>query len=313
MEKLIRKYTIFENLHPNDAILDLLITGVLFNTYANQEQTHVREKSQILSFLYKLRKINSSIKKNSDKIRGKLSYKWLGNADYSEKEHVLQSIDLLILYLKGTCEYSEEVKRIQLVKRFLKSLDEISQISAIIEMSELAKSFEEKASLRFHEFTTNVEPFWNTHKSSYIMQENYFFCSKKPVEYHLNMVGAELMNRTLNPTFNKTKERVILIPTCMSSNPDCKKEIKNGELVCTSCNTNCHVNQVTKQFNNSHTRTVLIPHSSKFSKYLKPWSGQTQTGLIGVACVLNLLKGGFEMKRLGIPSQCVFFRLLRMR
>lgn len=53
-------------------------------------------------------------------------------------------------------------------------------------------------------------------------------------------------------------------------------------------------------------RTVLIRHSSSFSKWLEPWSKQRKTGLIGVACVLNLLTGGFEMKRLGIPSQCVF-------
>jgi uncharacterized protein len=27
---------------------------------------------------------------------------------------------------------------------------------------------------------------------------------------------------------------------------------------------------------------------------------------VGVACVLNLIQGGYEMQSLGIPSQCVF-------
>lgn len=52
--------------------------------------------------------------------------------------------------------------------------------------------------------------------------------------------------------------------------------------------------------------TVLIKHATDFSKWLKPWANQSQTGLIGTACVLNLLGGGYEMKQMGIPSQCVY-------
>lgn len=304
--ELLRKYTIFGKLHPNDALLDMLITGVLFNTYANQNQTNIRVKSEVLNLLYKLRSVSPNTKKITDKIRGKLAYNWLGNSKPEIKEYEIYSIDSLIQFLKGTSEYSEEIIRMQLVKKFLKSLSKLSQTSAISQIVKLAESFEKRASIKFHQYTSNVEHFWNSNRNKYVSRENYFFCSKKPVEYHLNMVGAELMNRTLKPIFKNTEEQVILVPTCMSSNPNCKKETINNELVCTSCNENCHVNRIKNQFNNTNIRTVLIPHSSKFSQYLRPWEGKTKTGLIGVACVLNLLKGGFEMKRLGIPSQCVF-------
>ena len=50
----------------------------------------------------------------------------------------------------------------------------------------------------------------------------------------------------------------------------------------------------------------LIPHSSDFSRFLVKWKDNRDTSLIGVACVLNLIAGGYEMKRLNIPSQCVF-------
>jgi hypothetical protein len=39
---------------------------------------------------------------------------------------------------------------------------------------------------------------------------------------------------------------------------------------------------------------------------LAHWANQKDTALVGVACVLNLLTGGYEMKRLNIQSQCVF-------
>jgi len=61
-----------------------------------------------------------------------------------------------------------------------------------------------------------------------------------------------------------------------------------------------------REMKNSGIETVLIRHSSDFSRWLKPWANQNSTGLIGTACVLNLLDGGYEMKNLNIPSQCVF-------
>jgi uncharacterized protein len=53
-------------------------------------------------------------------------------------------------------------------------------------------------------------------------------------------------------------------------------------------------------------KCYLIPHSSDFSRFLKKWENNTDTALVGVTCILNLLTGGYEMKRLNIASQCVF-------
>jgi hypothetical protein len=54
------------------------------------------------------------------------------------------------------------------------------------------------------------------------------------------------------------------------------------------------------------TEVQIIPHASNFSRQLEQWKDQTGVGLIASACVLHLLQGGYEMKKLGIPSQCVF-------
>lgn len=55
-----------------------------------------------------------------------------------------------------------------------------------------------------------------------------------------------------------------------------------------------------------NTEVYLISHSSSFSEILKKWENKPEYGLVGVACVLNLITGGYEMKNLGIASQCVF-------
>lgn len=52
--------------------------------------------------------------------------------------------------------------------------------------------------------------------------------------------------------------------------------------------------------------SYLNPHSSGFSISLRKRENSTDTGLMGVTCILNLLAGGYEMKRLNIAAQCIF-------
>ena len=50
---------------------------------------------------------------------------------------------------------------------------------------------------------------WNKYR------EDFLFCSRKEVEYHLNMVGAQIMNEAYRKEFLKTKEKGLLLPSCM--------------------------------------------------------------------------------------------------
>ena len=49
----------------------------------------------------------------------------------------------------------------------------------------------------------------------------------------------------------------------------------------------------------------MIPHSSDFTTWLGRWRDTQKVGVVGVACMLNLFTGGYEMKDLNIPAQCV--------
>ena len=86
----------------------------------------------------------------------------------------------------------------------------------------------------------------------------------------------------------------------------CKAQSDGKELVCASCSDLCNIGMVSTAMKKYSVKVYLIPHSSDFSRFLVKWKMNSDTGLVGVACVLNLLTGGYEMKRLGITSQCVF-------
>jgi len=52
-------------------------------------------------------------------------------------------------------------------------------------------------------------------------------------------------------------------------------------------------------------KVYLVPHSSGFSRWLDRWQRDKGIGVTAVACMLNILEGGYEMRARGIPSQCL--------
>jgi hypothetical protein len=52
-------------------------------------------------------------------------------------------------------------------------------------------------------------------------------------------------------------------------------------------------------------KVYIVPHASGFSRWLRRWQHEHETGVAAVACLLNILAGGYEMRARGIASQCV--------
>jgi len=52
-------------------------------------------------------------------------------------------------------------------------------------------------------------------------------------------------------------------------------------------------------------KVFLVPHSTGFSRWLERWQRVPDTSVVAVACLLNIVPGGYEMHARGIASQCV--------
>jgi hypothetical protein len=92
----------------------------------------------------------------------------------------------------------------------------------------------------------------------------------------------------------------------LKEDAECRALRKGKDISCTHCSAQCEVNKLTKLGIIDGFDVAIIPHSSDFSEWLERWKGNKEVGVVGVACVLNLLTGGYETKALGIPAQCVF-------
>lgn len=292
----------------DEHFLEYLSMGVMLNKYSRNAMSSSVLINNFLIILYKNRNRIATAKPFIDKVRGFLSFRYL------TKTHNLTDIEnagqlkRLLQWMEASGEYTEDVLRLKQWYNYIRRLSAESQRSLLKNIQNTAFNFEIKGRLKLNVYTCNIELFKVKSLNEHHYKENYLFCNRHEVEYHLNMFGAEILNRALKNDFLKTTAKVILLPTCMCQpvTGKCRAVYYDQKLRCTACSLGCNINKKRKFYASQNIEVVLIPHSSGFSKYLSYWKNQNTTGLIGVACVLNLLKGGYEMQQLNIPSQCVF-------
>ncbi len=171
---------------------------------------------------------------------------------------------------------------------------------------ELFLNFEREADTALGAYTRGVASYLVREHSRLHWREDLLMCGKPAVEYHLNLVAAEIMNRGLRDDYARTAKKILLVPTCMrgSHSDDCKAHIDGVDITCTACDPDCTVNRITRTMHAQGIVVYIVPHTSGFSRWLARWQ-RAGTGVTAVACALNILPGGFEMRERGIAAQCL--------
>jgi hypothetical protein len=290
-------------------LLEYISIGIFWHNYAAKARKMPNYSESILSFLYNYRNKYRGLKSSIDSIRGVSAYLFLERrVKENNTEFDLGNFKRLMKWMKATGEYNEELQRFSNWVMYFNSINKEHLASMLKLTVEYSEEFTNISHSILGEFTKNVNKFRNKAKKSYKFREDYFLARRMENEYFLNIFGAEVMNRQLKESFVKTKDKAVLLPTCMrkSTVKECKAKWDGKGNVCSHCDKNCNIGKIAEKFRGDAVNVYLIPHSSSFSVFLNNWANQKETGLIGVACVLNLLTGGYEMKRLNIASQCVF-------
>lgn len=291
----------------NEYLLELIMTGIFWKNYIHKADKTKYLSKVVLTRLYKMRK-NKALKTAVDNIRGYLAYELLTK----QKDNIIEKFTIdaycnLLKWLTATREFNEEIVRLSQWTGFYKTKDKEEIENILKAAASFASKFNLLGKSMLGKYTTHVTEFLRN-EQLYVHREDYFFTRRPEIEYFMNMFGAEVMNRQLRANFERTERKAALFPTCMRSQPKngCKAKSDGKELICNQCNEDCNIGKVAKVLKEQNVTSYLIPHSSEFSKFLVKWKDEKEIGLIGVACVLNLLTGGYEMKRLEIASQCIF-------
>jgi len=293
----------------NEYLLEFLFIGISWQSYAEYASNLTPSTKILTNFLYSVRSHSKTLKPVTDRIRGVITTsKLLRRQDYLELMPSLDNLRMIVAWLDATKDFNEEVKRLEAWIDFLKSKSPI-YIANVIKFSlDISKKFNTVFTKYLGKYTTGVEPFLKSTTKVYKNREDAIFCRRTELHYFFNMFAAEILNRAMFDRFQRTKEKFVLLPTCMSSPESgiCKARVRGLDIECTGCSANCKVNRINKMLKGKKVDVKLLPRSSDFSKWIKRWQDNQEVGLVRVACVLNLLSGGYGMMSLNIPSQFVF-------
>ncbi|WP_432408394.1 DUF116 domain-containing protein [Wukongibacter sp. M2B1] len=291
----------------NEYVFELLLLGVLWRNYIKKAIILGEVPKAFLIRLMNLREKSKIFKVAVDYIKGFSGKVWLlkENNEINDCDRTIENMKKLLDWLAASGEFNQEVKRLKQWYDYLsnRSLEEVSNvISMVLDLAEWFDFHSEKA---LGCFTRNVNKFLEENYHKHKWKEDNVYCGRKRIEYHLNMVGAEIMNRAFREDFLKTEEKRLLLPICMRfhCNSDCKAERSTEGYLCTGCTNHCNVNYLTQMGRKYGIKVFIIPHES--AAFTKGKIEKNKIGIIGVACVLNLASGGWKAKELGFVPQCV--------
>jgi hypothetical protein len=292
-------------------VFQLLTLGVLWRVYAGDALGLTRMPQRMLSSLVRWRTKEGYLKPAVDFLRGVLgSLFLLPDTNHSAAPSVpaLDHLGRLLDWLAAAGDFDQEVKRLRRWRDFLAGQPPQELAESLAVVTSFAAWFESRSQAVLGRYTPHVERFLAETHPNYRWREDAIFCGRRRVEYHLNMIGTEIMNRAFREAFLDTERRVVLVPPCMKGQPDDQCEARDTPFGarCAGCTPGCRVHQLTRLGEKHGFEVLLMPHElSVFSTgVVKPVEGDA-VGIVGVSCVLTNASGGWETKDLGIPAQGV--------
>jgi uncharacterized protein len=306
----LRSNLIEEIRETEEYILELLSFGILWQTYA-----HIALKVRLAPFgtlakLAEWRKKHQKLKPYIDNARGVMTTLFL----LPEKTYkvvpapppTLDQLEHVYKWFMATGEFREQALRFINWRSFwmTRTPDQVAEMFKAIES--FTFWFKEEAQKELGRYTENVDSFLKNAGEHYKWREDRISCTRSEEEYHLNMVGAELMNRALRKEFERTESKAVLLPGCMRKLPawECKATKVPGGLKCMGCTPGCRVNHLRQTGKKNDFQVYVIPHASDLSQW-SPAKRKDSLGVVASACLTTLVEGGWELKRYGVPAQCV--------
>ena len=295
--------------------LDLLTLGMALNIYACKAERTPLWAVVVARELGRLRHHAKWMKPTVDRARGVLFKGFLNrtSAAGSGGEAKGAGVDLLrrlpglVAWMRATGELEQEALRVDHWRSYLGTL-ELWEAARWMEVAvDLFSSFEREAAEALGSYTQGVKEFLAAEYAHRGCREDQLFCGRTPVEYHLNMVAAEVMNQGLRKSFERTARKVVLVPACMrgAQASTCRAKVRGVDMTCAACDPECSVNYITRRMRKIGATVYLVPHTSGFSRWLDRWEREPGVGVTAVACLLNIMPGGLEMRERRIAAQCV--------
>jgi len=272
--RFIIDYKLEEPRSAEEYSFELLNLGILWRRYGSLAMAVEVAPFRSLAFLSEWRKKHQRIKPAVDVLRGVLMSFFLVPFEPNRTETIpsgLGDLERLVRWLEATGDFREDAIRFVRWLAFWASFDRSEfdvSMRAILKFSDW---FERASEDRMGAFTPNVDSFVEQSGSTYRWREDRFACLRSRVEYHVNMVGAEIMNRAFRHPFRTSDRKTVLLPGCMRlrSEKECEGMKTRDGIRCSGCEAKCRVNQLRELGLRRAFDVMVIPHSSDLSRWAR--------------------------------------------
>lgn len=294
----VEKNKIEELRTKDEYAIEFLMIGVMLNEYSYYGHTLTKKTYVLFSFLNKLRKKNS-YKNKIDNIRGYLISRILYKRSYKKYD-----INDLVIWMAATGDFKEEVYRLKVWISFLENRDKEYHNNFIKETISTAQIMENICEETLEIYIKPLEKFLKNAPQRYKNREDLIYCSKGKMQYYFNSICAEIMNEVYKEKFAMCKNKKIFAPACMRQvKKKCSAVKSDFGYVCRQCNSSCNINSLNKLVEKRNIEVCIIPHETIIDTL--HIEDKNKIGIIGIACITNLMSGGWKALRLGFIPQCV--------
>jgi hypothetical protein len=295
--------------------LELLTIGMMVRVYGELAARTPGWVVYVARQLYSLRRRSPGMKRLADFLRAGIFQLFMRRKGDLHEPHIVGAkgttdfnrLARVVSWLRATGEFEQEWRRMENWRGYWSGLPAAYARTELALATDLFDWFEQEAERALGKYTAGVMPFLKKDYARRFWREDQIFCGRLPVEYHLGMVAAEVMNRGLREEFQSRRRKVVLVPACMrgARAETCKAVTRELDITCAGCDPECAVNRITRRMRHEGIQVYIVPHSSGFSRWLERWQNDSTVGVAAVACMMNILAGGYEMRSRRIASQCV--------
>jgi len=148
-------------------------------------------------------------------------------------------------------------------------------------------------------YTADVEAhlgglsFWRRHDRTLATSEE---------QYHLAMLEIELVNRLCADAFRASAAKLAFLPHCLHDFAgDCRAAPRGLDYVCKGCSPGCRVNAATRILRRARVKPYIWMTADLKKQFRRQKEAGERPGVLGVACVPELVRGMRLCMRSGVP------------
>ena len=282
---------------------ELLALGVLMREHAVEASRWPASAMWMMRQLIWLGGRQPKLEPLTKKLRGWVG--WSGRNWALARHGGRPGLPRLIAWLRANGQASQ-ADRLDEWRRFLEPFTNASSREVLSRAQALAEDFDRVSRIVLGQYTEHVEFFRAEAAQRYRHRYDTELVTRTRLEYHLGMLGSEVMSRAQRERFLATRRRIVIVPPCMRALPDGQCKAVNTPLGarCQACTPACRINQATKLGQKRGFEVYMIPDQLA---RIGTAGGKAVggVGMVGVSCALTNWSGGLDADKIGVPAQGV--------